>query len=64
MTFIREGESEPQARFRDSRFFHSMDEWFFITREETIEGPFEHKAEAEQKLETYIEEMARAWGQN
>ena len=55
MTFIREGESEPQPRFRGSRFFHSMDEWSFITRERTVEGPFEHQAEAEKMLQTYLD---------
>lgn len=54
MTSIRKGESEPQPRFRGSRFFHSMDEWYFITRERTVEGPFEHLAEAEEVLATYL----------
>ena len=54
MASVRKGESETQPRFRKSRFFHSMDEWYFISREGTVEGPFEHRAEAEQMLETYI----------
>ena len=57
MTEVRKGESEIPARFRKSRFFHSMEEWYFITREETVEGPFEHRAEAEQMLEAYISKM-------
>ena len=54
MTSMRKGESEPQSRFRESRFFHSMDEWYFVTRERTVEGPFEHRSEAEEILETYL----------
>lgn len=54
MTVIRKGESEPRSRFRESRFFHSMDEWYFVTRERTVEGPFQHRGEAEKMLETYI----------
>jgi hypothetical protein len=54
MTPIRKGESEPQPRFRESRFFHSMDEWFFVTRERTVEGPFKYRVEAEKMLEAYL----------
>lgn len=57
MTPIRKGESEVHPRFRANRFFHSMDEWYFITREETVEGPFKHRAEAEEVLEAYIKEL-------
>ena len=57
MTSMRKGELESQDRFRESRFFHSMEKWYFITREETIEGPFAHRAEAEKMLKTYLEEM-------
>lgn len=54
MTSMRKGESKPQPRFRDSRFFHSMEEWYFLTRERTVEGPFEHRVEAEKMLEAYL----------
>ena len=54
MTSLRKGESEPLPRFRESRFFHSLDKWYFITREGTVEGPFAHRVEAEQTLETYL----------
>ena len=54
MTSVRKGESELHPRFRGSRFFHSMDKWYFITREGTVEGPFEHRVEAEQTLKTYL----------
>ena len=54
MTSMREGESESRPRFRESRFFRSMDKWYFVTREGSVEGPFEHRVEAEQMLETYL----------
>lgn len=54
MASMRKDESEPTPRFRASRFFHSMDKWYFITREGTVEGPFEHRVEAEQTLENYL----------
>ena len=57
MTEVRKDESEAPSRFRKSRFFHSMEEWYFITREETVEGPFKHKGEAKQMLEAYISKM-------
>ena len=54
MASMRKGESEPQSRFRKSRFFHCMDEWYFISREGTVEGPSEGRVEAEQMLKTYL----------
>jgi len=58
MTSIRKGEFEARSRFRGSRFFHSMDEWYFVTRERTVEGPFEHRVAAEEMLETYLNEVS------
>ncbi len=60
MAAMRKGDSEQPSRFRESRFFHSMDEWYFITRESTVEGPFEHRAAAEKELQAYILERASA----
>ena len=54
MTSVRKGEPESQPRFRGSRFFHSMDKWYFITREGTVEGPFEHRVAAEKMLKKYL----------
>ncbi|RLA48439.1 MAG: hypothetical protein DRR04_11170 [Gammaproteobacteria bacterium] len=57
MTSIRKDESELHPRFRESRFFHSMDQWYFVTRERTVEGPFEHRLAAEEMLQTYLNEL-------
>jgi hypothetical protein len=55
MTGIRKGESEAQPRYRKSRFFVAIDKWYFLTREGTVEGPFERRLEAEKNLDTYIQ---------
>jgi hypothetical protein len=54
MTGIRKGESEAQPRYRKSRFFVALDKWYFLTREGTVEGPFERRLDAEKTLNTYI----------
>ena len=54
MTGIRKGESEAQPRYRKSRFFVSIDKWYFLTREGTVEGPFERRVEAEKNLDNYL----------
>ena len=48
------GEREPGSRYRHCRFFHSLDQWYFLTREGTVEGPFRHRSHAEKGLDTYI----------
>ena len=58
MTALRKGESEPQRRFRDSRFFHFMDEWYYLTREGMVEGPFKNRIKAEQNLKDYISRLS------
>jgi len=34
-----------------------MDQWYFVTRERTVEGPFEHRLAAEEMLQTYLNEL-------
>lgn len=57
MTRMREGETEPRTRVRESRFFHSMEEWYFLTREGTVEGPFDERTDAEDGLQTYLAKL-------
>ena len=45
-------------KFRPSRFVKEGGEWYFSTREGTLEGPFELKIDAEERLDTYIKIMA------
>lgn len=52
----REGESE-KTWFRSDRFFCEEGKWFFTTRENTVEGPYDSRAEAEQELMMYLRDM-------
>lgn len=57
-----EDSDENKAWFRSDRFFCEGGKWFFSTRENTIEGPFDSRADAEQELMLYLrkqEERAR-----
>lgn len=58
MNDYRESDLEPYTRFGTDRFFKDGDKWFFLTREGTMEGPFELRREAENRLEDYIKVMA------
>lgn len=53
----RMGEPKAFSVFRPGRFFQERCEWYFHTREGTIEGPFQLKKEAEDRLENYIKVM-------
>ena len=53
----RGGESKAFSAFRPSRFFQEGCEWYFYTREGAIEGPFQQKGEAENRLKDYIQVM-------
>ncbi len=57
MADTRKGESEPQPRYRHSRFFASLDKWYFLTREGMVEGPFQHRACAENMLVEYLRKI-------
>jgi len=50
---VRAGESE-KTWYRSDRIFWSGEGWFFLTREQTQEGPFGTRREAEQELNFYI----------
>lgn len=52
----RRNDDSPDGRiyFRSDRFVHQQGKWYFLTREKTMEGPFESRMEAVQRLETYI----------
>ena len=50
---VRAGEQE-KTWFRSDRIFWSGDGWYFLTREQTQEGPFESRLAADQELNYYI----------
>ena len=58
MTDYRKGDLEPYTKFRFSRFIKDVGEWYFLTREGTMEGPFKLRFEAVNKLEFYIKALA------
>ena len=51
---MRKDDNEEQRWFSSERFVSSGGKWFFITREETQEGPYETIEEAERELMLYI----------
>jgi len=53
----RDTDSELRSWFRSGRFFQEGGKWYFNTREETLEGPFEERTEAEDRLKEYINIM-------
>lgn len=52
-TSFREGES-PKSVFRTDRFCMINGGWYFVTREQTQEGPFNTKGAAQLAVQEYI----------
>ncbi|ABC32952.1 conserved hypothetical protein [Hahella chejuensis KCTC 2396] len=50
---VRAGEAD-RSWFRSERFIHTSDGWYFMTRENTQEGPYRSITEAENELAMYI----------
>ncbi len=50
---VRTGEQDKHW-FRCDRMMHVNDQWYFVTREMTQEGPFQSRREAEMELNLYI----------
>lgn len=53
---VRTGEANKNW-FRSDRILHVNEHWFFVTRENTQEGPFHSRQEAENELLLYIRHM-------
>ena len=45
---------ETRIRFRTERIVNDGGEWYFLTREGPVEGPFRTHEDAERRLEMYI----------
>jgi len=54
MTDKRNGDLKTYTQFRPSRFFKATGKWYFQTREGVMEGPFERRLDAENRLQTYV----------
>ena len=55
MNNSRANDVQAYSRYRPSRFFKDGNKWYFQTREGSLEGPFELRVEAEDRLQTYIQ---------
>lgn len=58
MASKRAGDKDDRAWFRSDRLVYEGGQWFFLTREGTVEGPYESQLEASQRLETYVRVMS------
>lgn len=56
---FRAGE-QPRSVFRTDRFCQINDSWYFVTREQTQEGPFPSRNDAQSALQSYIEHVTAA----
>lgn len=54
MTEKRSEDAIPYNKYRTNRFCKEGGLWYFLTREGTMEGPFDFKLAAENRLEVYI----------
>ena len=53
---VRKGEGD-KTHFRSDRIVVMNGKYYFMTRENTQEGPFDNRLEAEQELNLYIRHM-------
>lgn len=51
---------QPGTHYRSSRLSAVNGQYFFATREGTLEGPYLSRHDAEQSIQRYIERMAMA----
>jgi len=50
----RDDDPISRTRFRTERMVQDGGRWFFLTREGTVEGPFDCREEAVDQLEVYV----------
>jgi len=53
----RLGDLKSNSHFRSSRLLQEGNDWFFLTREGPIAGPFGSRLDAEIRLEIYVKVM-------
>lgn len=56
----REQDPAPTVRFRSDRVSRVNGQYFFSTRENTLEGPFMSKEDAARETEAYIRRMQQS----
>ncbi|SDP35834.1 hypothetical protein SAMN04489798_5484 [Pseudomonas arsenicoxydans] len=52
---MRAKDPAPATYFRSDRLCRVNGQLFFVTRENTLEGPFENREKAAQEIQAYIE---------
>tara|TARA_R110002110_G_scaffold405241_1_gene624202 strand:+ start:34396 stop:34623 length:228 start_codon:yes stop_codon:yes gene_type:complete len=58
MNKTRKNDRSPhKSWFRTDRLLEENDNWFFLTREGTVEGPFESRVAAVERMEVYARIM-------
>lgn len=63
MTTRRKAEElETRSWFRSDRMFQEGRNWFFQTREGTVEGPYGDRMEAARRLDAYVMVMNSSFG--
>lgn len=53
----RQDDQSARTWFRSDRFFNEGPNWYFTTRENTVEGPYATREEAENALMMYLRDM-------
>ncbi|MEM9255454.1 MAG: DUF6316 family protein [Pseudomonadota bacterium] len=54
MSVKRKDDCGNATRFRTDRMINEDGQWYFFTREGTIEGPFSDRLQARSRLDAYI----------
>ena len=57
MSTKRYSDQHQRAWFRADRFFQHEGKWYFHTREGTMQGPFDDRFQARERLEGYVKAM-------
>jgi Domain of unknown function (DUF6316) len=57
MIHKRASDTREGTYFRSNRMIRENGKWFFLTRESTVEGPYETEHEAQTYLSDYIKRM-------
>ena len=57
MSAKRQNDHQQRTWFRADRFFQHEGQWYFHTREGSMEGPFPDRFVARERMEAYIKAM-------
>ena len=60
----KEDGNETRSWFRSDRMFQEGNKWYFLTREGTVEGPYDDRFEAARMLDAYVMVMNSSFSPN